>query len=141
MNPYRYRVSLRAMHPRDDLRPLFDQLGLSPERTWRAGDRRASPAGIPLDGVYRESYAYTNLTPESRNWSDEDLQDYLRGIQQRLAMHRDILQTFYIRGGRCGLFIGLFGEDNFGFEVDPSLGAGLADLKLTLGFDIYPGPD
>ena len=87
MNPYRYRVALRAIHPRDDLRPLFDQLGLSPERTWRAGERRTSPAGIPLDGVYRESYAYTNLTHGSRNWSDEDLQDYLRGIQQRLAMH------------------------------------------------------
>lgn len=141
MNPYRYRVSLRAMHPRDDLRPLFDQLGLMPERTWRAGEPRVTPRGTPLDGVYRESYAYTNLTQGPRNWSDEDLQDYLRGVQQRLAMHRDTLQTFFIRGGRCGLFVGLSGEHPFGFELDPMLGAGLADLKLTLGFDIHPGPD
>ena len=65
----------------------------------------------------------------------------MRGVQQRLAMHRETLHTFFVRGGRCGLVIGLFGENNFGFELDPSLGAGLADLKLTLGFDIYPGPD
>ncbi|GAA5068020.1 hypothetical protein [Lysobacter panacisoli] len=141
MNPYRYRVTLRAIHPRDDIRPLFDQLGLTPERAWRAGEPRRTPKGTPLDGQYRESYAYTNLTSGSRNWSDEDLQDYLRGVQQRLAMHRETLQTFFVRGGRCGLVIGLSGESNFGFELDPSLSAGLADLKLTLGFDINPGPD
>ncbi|HEY0504396.1 MAG TPA: hypothetical protein VGD42_13000 [Lysobacter sp.] len=141
MNPYRYRVSLRAVHPRDDLRPLFDQLGLVPERAWRAGEPRSTPKGTLLGGVRPESYAYTNLTSGSRNWSDEDLQDYLRSVQQRLAMHREALHTFFVRGGRCGLTIGLFGESNFGFELDPSLGAGLADLKLTLGFDIYPGPD
>lgn len=141
MNPYRYQVSLRAMHPRDDLRPLFDQLGLVPQRAYRAGDRKPFAPAPGQSPVYAESYAYTNLTHESRNWSDEDLQDYLRGLQQRLAMHRDTLHTFFVRGGRCGLFIGLFGENNFGFELDPALGAGLADLKLTLGFDIYPGPD
>jgi hypothetical protein len=141
MNPYRYSVCLRAMHPRDDLRPLFDQLGLNPERVWRAGEPRSTPRGEPLAGVRQESYAYTNLTSESRNWSDEDLSDYLRGLQQRLAMHRDALHTFYIRGGRCGLSIGLSGESFFGFELDPSLSAGLADLKLTLGFEFHAEPD
>lgn len=141
MNPYRYSVSLRATHPRDDLRPLFDQLGLTPARAWRAGEPRRTPGGGALDGQYRESYAYTNLTSGSRNWSDEDLQDYLRGVQLRLAMHRETLQNFFVRGGRCGLTIGLSGENSFGFELDPSLGAGLADLKLTLGFDIHPDPD
>jgi hypothetical protein len=58
-----------------------------------------------------------------------------------LAMHRDALHTFYIRGGRCGLSIGLSGESGFGFELDPALGAGLADLKLTLGFDFHAEPD
>lgn len=141
MNPYRYRVSLRAMHPRDDLRPLFDQLGLVPARAWRAGEARTTPKGSPLEGVRPESYAYTNLTADSRDWTDEGLESFLRSVHQRLEMHRDVLRTFFVRGGRCGLFIGLSGENAFGFELDPSLGAGLADLKLTLGFDIYPGPD
>jgi hypothetical protein len=141
MNPYRYSVSLRAMHPRDDLRPLFDQLGLVPQKAYRAGERKPFDPGPRQSPVYAQSYAYTNLTTAPRNWSDEDLETFLHGVQQRLAQHRDTLHTFFVRGGRCGLFVGLSGENTFGFELDPSLGAGLADLKLTLGFDIHTGPD
>ena len=83
MNPYRYSVSLRAMHPRDDLRPLFDQLGLVPRRAYRAGERKPFDPGPRQSPVYAQSYAYTNLTPESRNWSDEDLETFLRSSAWR----------------------------------------------------------
>lgn len=140
MNPYRYRVSLRATHPTADLAPLFDQLGLVPARAWRAGQPRQSPRGT--EGVYADSYGYAELTPgeQPRDWGREDIEAFLAGIHQRLSTHRDRLHAFAAQGGRCGLFIGLFGEQDFGFELSPELSAGLAGLKLTLGFDIHPEP-
>ncbi|MFC3550718.1 hypothetical protein ACFOLC_06765 [Lysobacter cavernae] len=143
MNPYRYRVSLRATHPSADLAPLFDALGLTPKRSWRAGQPRPTPHGNALAGVYRDSYGYAELTPDeqARDWSREHVEDFLDGVQQRLSMHRDRFHAFTAQGGRCGLFIGLFSEQNFGFEISPDLSAAMAALKLTLGFDIYPDPD
>lgn len=140
MNPYSYRVSLRATHPSADLGPLFDQLGLRPKHAWRAGQAKPSDVGR---GVYRDSYGYAELTPDgpAREWGREQIEDFLGAIQLRLSMHRDTLQAFAAQGGHCGLFVGLFGEEAYGFELRPELSAGLAELKLTLGFDVHPDND
>lgn len=140
MNPYSYRVSLRATHPSADLAPLFEQLGLTARRSWRAGQAKPLDGG---QGVYRDSYGYAELTPDGqpREWSREQIEDFLRAVHQRLSIHRDCLHAFAAQGGRCGLFVGLFGEQAFGFELQPELSAGLAELKLTLGFDFHPGDD
>ncbi|HEY5849230.1 MAG TPA: hypothetical protein VIT62_00465 [Lysobacter sp.] len=140
MNPYRYRVALRATHPSADLMPLFDELGLAPKRAWRAGQAKPPGGG---QGLYRDSYGYAELTPDGqpREWSREQIEDFLGAVHLRLSMHRDCLHAFAAQGGRCGLFVGLFGEEAYGFELRPELSAGLGELKLTLGFDIHPDND
>lgn len=140
MSPYRYRVCFSAHHPSADVAPLFDQLGWEPDHLWVAGQSRQTALGVPLAGVHADSYGTVRLTPERepREWSQESLEQFLDGLQRRLGAYRSAMQDFSARGGRCGLSIGLSGEDAFGFELSPTLHRALAELELSLGFDIHP---
>ncbi len=140
MSPYRYRICFRAHHPSADVAPLFDQLGWEPDHLWVAGQSRQTALGAPLAGVYPDSYGSVHLTPERepREWSQESLEQFLDALQRRLAAHRIVMREFNARGGRCGLSIGMSGQDTFGFELSPQLHRALAELELSLGFDIQP---
>lgn len=142
MSPYRYRVSFSAHHPSADVAPLFDQLGWEPDHLWQAGQPRLSALGAPRGGVHADSYGTVRLTErEPREWSQESLEQCLEHLQHRLAAHRGAMQDFSARGGRCGLSIGMSGQDAFGFELSPQLHRALAELELSLGFDIQPGDE
>src|SRR5690606_8846790 len=52
--PYRFKVSLRLVHPSADLSHCSREFGLEPSRQWRAGDARTTPRGRPLEGVRGE---------------------------------------------------------------------------------------
>ena len=147
MNPYRYRVALRATHPSADLAPLFEAIGLQPSRAWRAGEPRRGPAGAPLDGVYRDSYATAELAgpgagdAAARSWADEPFEAFLRRQLDRLAPHQPAFQSLVRDGGRCELAIGLSGEHPINFDLSAWLCEATARLRLSLAFDIHPGAD
>ncbi len=133
----RYAISLRLKHPSRDLAVAGAALGLTSTRVWRAGDRRTSPKGAPLDGVWDASFW---TAPLLRGLSrDESLAAAVDGIADRLTPHRDLLRGIVAEGGKAELFIGWFipsgnGGDDFGWQ----LLARLADLRLDLGLDVYP---
>jgi hypothetical protein len=40
MSDYEFTLSLRIRHPRIDPSMITDELGIKPQHTWKAGDRR-----------------------------------------------------------------------------------------------------
>ncbi|MCF7223536.1 hypothetical protein [Marilutibacter chinensis] len=143
MNPYRYRVALRATHPSADLAPLFEEIGLRPSRAWRAGEPRRTEAGNRLEGVHRDSYATAELAGPAaddvaRRWTDEPFEAFLRRQLDRLAPHQPAFQSLVRDGGRCELAIGLSSAHPISFDLSAWLCEATARLRLSLAFDIQP---
>ena len=141
MYPYSYSITLRATHPSMDPDVITQAFGLQPVQIWRAGDARSTPKGTPLEGHYKYSYWYTKVVPRAEGASEAcALEDRLSSLAESLSKHTEFISTLCASGGRAELFIGLFGDRNFGFVLEPRLTQALAAIGLALSFDIYPEP-
>lgn len=141
MHPYTFSISLRAWHPSIDPEIITRAFGMVPARTWRVGDARSTPKGTPLEGHYKETYWYTNLvTNEEGNSTICKLEDKLAILGRDLSRYSKFISELRAGGGHAELFIGLYGNRNFGFELPPQTIGALASIGLSLSFDIYPGP-
>jgi len=141
MHPYTYAISLRVCHPNIDPTAITDALALEPARAWKSGSPRQTPKGTPLEGVYRETYWYTKLIPDGECSSEGTLfEEYLAHFEKMLAPSKEFFARIRAEGGRVELFIGMYGARNYGFELSPTLLAAVADLGLSLSFDVYPYP-
>ena len=139
MYPYSYSISLRAWHPSIDPGIITSAFGIRPVRAWRAGDARSTPKGAPLEGHYKETYWYTDVVPHEEGASEVcGLEDRLASLAESLSKHSEFISTLRAGGGRAELFIGLYGDRNFGFVIEPGVTQALAAIGLALSFDIYP---
>lgn len=139
MNPYAYSISLRFQHPSADLRALMAILGLEPKHVWQAGEPRCTPKGTPLAGTRAESYWSAPVLSDEKLLSEvKALEDGLSEIVVRVAPFQAVFLRIRAEGGTAELFLGVFGDSNFGFEFSPELLARVSALGLTLSFDIYP---
>ena len=139
--PYSYSVSLRIAHPRMDPGALTKSFGLKPSNAWKAGERRQTPKGQPLEGVNRESFWTVRLINKRyATTPGRSLEVALASEIKRLQKHRALFRRIQKTGGRAELFVGIFGQNgfNFGGELDRDLLAGFTTLGLSLGLDIYP---
>ncbi|MDF3832518.1 DUF4279 domain-containing protein [Cupriavidus basilensis] len=140
MPRYDFAVSLRLIHPTIDPEEITQALSLTPDRMYKAGTPRQTPKGTPLEGVYRETYWYTQLVPEGeRSSTVELLEEFLSGLSERFQPYSDFFARVRAEGGRVELFIGTFGDRNYGFEFSPQLLGVLGTLGISLSFDVYPG--
>lgn len=135
--PYRFKISLRLVHPSVDLSPCSKEFGLEPSRQWIAGEPRTTPRGNPLGGLRCESYWTAPLNISSSN----RLVGALADIAQWLEAHETFMVNHAGSGGTAELFIGFFLErSSTGFSLDPELLAKYSRLGVALDFDMY-GPD
>jgi hypothetical protein len=140
--PYSYAVSLRAWHPSIEPDVITSAFGIPPKRTWRAGDARTTPKGTPLDGHYKETYWYADLVSREGGSSEACcFEEWLASLLEKFARYSDFIATLRASGGKAELFIGLFGDRNFGFVLPPRIFRALSDIGLALSFDIYPDPE
>jgi hypothetical protein len=138
MHSYTYSISLRLCHPHIDPAEISQFLALEPKRAWKAGDPRQTPKGTLLEGFYSESYWTSDLIPHGEQPSEGTLlEDYLDDLTKQLASSRDFFARVRSEGGHVELFIGIYGDRNFGFELPPSLLSAVADIGLSLSFDVY----
>jgi hypothetical protein len=109
-------------------------IGMQPKIHWNAGDPRVTPTGTALGGVREETCWTTRiLHPESG-----DLVDAIAANLTSLEPHKDFLREFVTTGGEIEYFIGWFTTDTSGGEtLDWELLQRLADLKISLGLDVY----
>ena len=141
MYPYRFSVSLRLKHPAMDPTAISRQLHQRPTRAWKVGEKRRTPTGTELPGTYRETYWYRKLTREAILCSKgKGLESYLQKARSRLHPHARFFRRVRSGGGTAELFIGIFGQKNYGFELSDSLLTEFGRMGLSLSFDIYDYP-
>jgi Domain of unknown function (DUF4279) len=141
MHTYTYMLSLRVKHPDMDPRTITKTLRRKPTRAWKAGERRQTPKGTPLEGLYKESYWYVRLLRGGEASSEGTLlEDYLEHFASKLSRHAEFFQRVRSEEGRAEIFIGMYGARNYGFELPPTLLNAFSTIGLSLTFDIYPYP-
>ena len=135
MHPYRYKISLRVVHPSMPYQEISAALGREPRFGWTVGDPKTTPQGHALEGTRDESYWSARL---SEGQSKTPIEQTLADCVGPLTRHEAFLARLKEDGGRAELFIGLFGDRNFGLELPSHLLGTCSRLGLALSLDIYP---
>lgn len=132
---YHFRISLRVRNSHIDPVRITEEFGIEPKRSWKAGERRQTPAGTFLSGSNQHSY-WTAEMAAGRWPSDIDaaIHDTLKG----LVRHRSFLHHIRVEGGSVELFVGWFFENQSGDVLTHQCLALAGDLQIDLSFDIYP---
>jgi hypothetical protein len=106
-------------------------------REYRAGDKRVTPKGTPLESVYSTSYCSFNLAPKDK----ERLGQALDRFCNELLPHQGFFHKIRIAGGRVEFFIGWYSEGNTGEVFSSELLKKLSALEADLSLDIYGEDD
>lgn len=135
---YHFRVSLRIRHPCADPKHITDVFGMEPHRAWKAGERRQTPVGRPIQGTYPATYWYAVVLTGRHRYPNEALNASIRQVLDQFVMYRGFFHTLRSEGGSAELFIGWFFERQSGGVLTYETLAKAGDLKIDLSFDIYP---
>lgn len=138
MNPFRYRVSLRLCHPKMDPEDISVALKMKPQFQWKAGERRTTPQGRPLEGINSVTY-----------WCSQGIEGQGFGLAESLSTHLHELETnaFFLKnfvssGGSIEYFIGWFTDGLMtGATLDSDLLSRMSALNIDMGLDVYGGKD
>ncbi|MFG6110513.1 DUF4279 domain-containing protein [Stenotrophomonas nematodicola] len=131
----RYRISLRITHPNIRSIEISSRLGLEPDFSYTAGDRRLTPKGNEIGGIRKESFWCHELRSD-----DLTFELAISNLSQQLAKSKGFLDSLSSTGGHLEYFIGWFSAENSGFVLEGGLLRLLADLRISLAFDVYVGP-
>ena len=141
MQLYSHIFSLRVAHPSLDPELVTQVLGLKPKRSWRAGERRQTPKGTPLQGVYSEGCWSSN--PFEYSWresTDTSIEDALEELVNYLEPHTAFLKGIGNDGGRVTIWVSSQSTRNYAVELSPNFLGRLAVLGTSIVYDVYPGP-
>lgn len=137
MHPFRYVVSLRVTHPAMDPQQICNGLGPQAKWKWKVGEKRQTPAGTPLSGVYKDTFCTFALAPPQGC----ELERFIKRCNKSLESHRRFLNRITSTGGSAEYFIGMFLDSNHGVVFAPEVLAQLTKLQIGLSFDLYCGSD
>ena len=139
MQNYTYSLTVRMWHPSIDPAAITEELGATPKRACAVGERRKTPKGQPLGGVYAETYWWTTPFERDEYLSTDNLAvDALDDVLQWLAPHKSFLQRLRSGGGRIILEVSSYSGRNYAIVFPPEFLAKCADLGLSLAHDVYP---
>lgn len=133
MNAFKFKISLRFFGKSFDPHELSAQLGIEATYIRKIGERRITPKGTILDGVYDESYCSFDI---GRN-AKEGLCEVLERAANSLLCHKDLFHRIRGSGGRIEMFIGWFSSGNSGEVLPYDFMAKLGDLGIDLALDVY----
>ncbi|MFI0416417.1 MAG: hypothetical protein ACH255_20015 [Candidatus Thiodiazotropha sp.] len=134
MNEYTYKISLRIRHPSIDAETICREIGIKADRKWSAGDQRTTPAGRKLDGVYEETYCTFSLDIEGFKEISTFLKYQISTVKNKKQFFNSVISS----GGNIEYFIGWNLNGNTGDTFSHELLRELADLGISLSFDLYP---
>lgn len=135
MYPFKYQVSLRFHHPEMAPDYICNVLGLKAMFKWKAGDKRITPQGKPLSGVYETTYCCFDL----EHSPDILLADFLKQYNKKLYKHKSFLESVRSTGGDFGYYIGWFSGNMSGEIFDLELLKQLTELGIDLALSVYCG--
>ena len=134
MKDFSYRVSLRLSGIGFEPEEISTALMLNPDKSWKIGDPIINPPNTPSHGNRSKSF----WSHQFETTDHKDLESSLTVVLEKLLLHQVFLQGLASNGINIQLFIGLFGDENYGFTITPTLSKDLADLGIEMGFDVYP---
>jgi len=90
---YSYNLSLRIWHPSINPDDITRELGIQPNRSWKAGRKRTTPKGTPLEGFYQESYWTADPFQFGEHSSTENLaEDFFINLLEVLEPNKAFLK-------------------------------------------------
>lgn len=129
-----YRILLLIKHPNIDPNLITSELNVEPDRTWRAGDLRETPAGNRLPGVRTETmWTYTFAYGNDRRFfvRVDELVDWLN-------KHQDFLLSVESGRGSTEIYVQLPGDANLGDAVSWKTLKKMTDLRVDLSIEVFP---
>ncbi len=139
MQRYSYNLAIRIWHPCINPDNITRELGLQPNRSWKAGQQRTTPKGTPLEGTHRESYWNADPFQRGEYSSTDDLaEDSLIELLEVLEPKKAFLQKLRGEGTRIIVQISSFSGRNYAFELSPDILGRYAALGVGLAHDVYP---
>jgi hypothetical protein len=138
MSDYEFTIALCIRHPTIDPSRITGALGIEPQHSWKAGERRCDDAGTELEGVYRESY-WTGLLMAEPQLSSEQV-SVERVLEQSLAPLRrshDFLVQLNADGAVATLMVSLFSRGVVRLDLSTELLVSLSRLGLSIALDIH----
>lgn len=130
----RFDIVLLVRHPTLDPAVITARLGLTPDRSWKAGDPRTTPTGHALPGRHPNSswtcvFHYANGARFSTA---------LDGILATVTSGKSLLQRIHKTGGTTELFLQLPGDANVGDTLPWEMLKKFAELKIGLSVETFP---
>jgi hypothetical protein len=138
VNHDNFTVSLGIRHPSIDPTEITRALGFEPQHSWKAGDKRRTAQGRPLDGNYHESY-----------WTGEfrELDTSLRGVVEieavllqavvKLRRSQKFLSRLQTEGATVELYVEVAGGGEFTFALSPQLMSMIARSGFSLVLKVH----
>lgn len=130
----RYSLVLTIKHPTIEPATISEALGLSPTRSWTAGEPRTTPAGTVLPGVNPASFWSLS---EARTGHREFFAAALDMVQN-LERSVDFLSHLTDSGGIISIVVQLPGKVNIGDQIAPGELMRIARLGIFLGVEVFP---
>ncbi|MEW8556866.1 MAG: hypothetical protein AB2588_02715 [Candidatus Thiodiazotropha sp.] len=117
-----------------DAETICREIGIKAYRKWSAGDMRSTPTGRKLDGVYEETHCTFRLDHEGFG----DISTFLSNQTSTVKSKKQFFKKVIASGGNIEYFIGWDLHGNTGDTFSHELLRELADLGISLSFDLYP---
>lgn len=137
MRNYNFSGSLRIFGGEVEHGAICEALGVTPKWLHRAGAPRMSSTGTLLGGVYTADYCAIDLS----EGPDLSLPDFIDQQIRALLTHKELFQKIKKNSGRTEIFIGWFGDANFGETFRSETLMLMGELGIDLSFDIYSAED
>ena len=139
MSDYEFALSLAIRHPRIDPAQISEELGIKPQHTWKAGDRRLDAAGTAIEGSYRESYWMARLMEQPQLSSQrQSVEGMLMQTLAQLHRSQSFLERINAEQGVAELHVSLYAREEFTLQLSVESLALLGRLRLAVSLDIHP---
>ncbi|HEX3466247.1 MAG TPA: hypothetical protein VHS78_19525 [Candidatus Elarobacter sp.] len=122
---------------------------MQPMWQWRRGERVRNPNGT-LRPYHERASRWSRITKyydrreddldpdETSNDLGPRLNDRLREFLVPFVREREFVRSLVGESSSSWVLLRFPGQFHFGFELEPSVVASIADLGLTFGFEIFP---
>jgi hypothetical protein len=144
MHPYEYTIRFLIVHPNNNLNEISETLsqipGIVAAKVSNAGEDMVDRNGDKLGTKYFDSRWGFSFFEGWQKSENETLPSCLDKVIAKLQPHKEFLNRLANEAYHSEIIVSWSVEENVGDSLSPELMGKFADLKLHLGFDLYP-PD
>jgi molybdopterin synthase catalytic subunit len=130
----RFDVGLLIVHPKLTPAAISAALALEARTAHQVEDRRKTPKGTPLPGVYRATRWLYSVRHETQA---QHFAVKVADLVDMLEPHRAFFEELTATGGDATLLVQFLGDDHFGDSLPPRLLARIGALHMHLAIESF----